>query len=42
MHALDVDTLEGVGPEASPAFLGFNVFGHAIARGLLTGTYEVK
>lgn len=41
VHALDVDVLDGVGPESSPAFLGFNVFGHAIARGLLTGTYEV-
>ncbi|MFD6897849.1 YbhB/YbcL family Raf kinase inhibitor-like protein [Rhodococcus sp. NPDC060086] len=42
VHALDVELLEGVGLESSPAFLGFNVFGHAIARGLLTGTYEVE
>lgn len=42
VHALDVDVLDGVTPDSSPAFLGFNVFGHAIARGLLTGTYEVS
>ncbi|MFD6881785.1 MULTISPECIES: YbhB/YbcL family Raf kinase inhibitor-like protein [unclassified Rhodococcus (in: high G+C Gram-positive bacteria)] len=41
VHALDVDVLDGVTADSSPAFLGFNVFGHAIARGLLTGTYEV-
>ncbi|MEZ5151162.1 YbhB/YbcL family Raf kinase inhibitor-like protein [Rhodococcus zopfii] len=42
VHALDVETIDGLTADSSPAFLGFNVFGHAIARALLTGTYEVK
>lgn len=42
VHALDVEVLDGVTADSPNAFLGFNVFGHAIARGLLTGTYEVK
>ncbi|AGT92809.1 YbhB/YbcL family Raf kinase inhibitor-like protein [Rhodococcus erythropolis] len=42
VHALDVETLDGVTPDSSPAFLGFNVFHHAIARATLTGTFEVE
>ena len=33
--------LDGVTADSSPAFLGFNVFQHAIARATLTGTFEV-
>ncbi|WP_066903616.1 YbhB/YbcL family Raf kinase inhibitor-like protein [Millisia brevis] len=39
VHAVDVESL-GIGDEGSPAFLGFNLFSHAIARATLTGTYE--
>ncbi|MDH6195088.1 Raf kinase inhibitor-like YbhB/YbcL family protein [Mycobacterium frederiksbergense] len=39
VHALDVDKLDL--PEgATPAYLGFNLFGHAIARAVIHGTYE--
>ncbi|MGW1737263.1 YbhB/YbcL family Raf kinase inhibitor-like protein [Nocardia sp. NPDC001965] len=41
VHAVDVDSL-GVPPEASPAFLGFNLFSHTLARAVLVGTYEQK
>jgi Raf kinase inhibitor-like YbhB/YbcL family protein len=40
VHALDVDTLDGVSEDSTPAFLGFNLFSHAIARARITGTYE--
>lgn len=39
VHALDVEKLD-IGPDASPAYLGFNVFMHAIARAVIHGTYE--
>lgn len=39
VHAVDVESL-GVPPEASPAFLGFNLFSHTLARATLVGTYE--
>lgn len=39
VHAVDVDSL-GVPPEATPAFLGFNLFTHTLARAILVGTYE--
>ncbi len=39
VHAVDVETLEL--PEgATPAFLGFNLFSHAIARAVIHATYE--
>lgn len=39
VHAVGVDKLQL--PEgASPAFLGFNLFQHAIARAYIFGTYE--
>jgi len=41
VHALDVDKLD-LSEDASPAFLGFNLFMHAIARAYLYGTYEQK
>lgn len=40
VHALDVESL-GITPDASPAFLGFNLFSHTIARALLVPWYEV-
>jgi Raf kinase inhibitor-like YbhB/YbcL family protein len=39
VHALDVESL-GLPAGASPAYLGFNLFSHAIARATLVGTYE--
>ena len=41
VHALDVERLE-VGADASPAFLGFSMFGHTLARGELTGLWAVE
>ena len=41
VHALDVDKLE-VGEDATPAFLGFNLFGHTLARAVITPVYENK
>ena len=38
VHALDVEDL-GVPAEASPAFVGFNLFGHTLARATLVATY---
>jgi Raf kinase inhibitor-like YbhB/YbcL family protein len=40
VHALDTDDL-GVPAEATPAFLGFNLFSHTLARAVLVPTYEV-
>jgi hypothetical protein len=39
VHALDTDDM-GVPADASPAFHGFNLFGHTLARGTLVATYE--
>jgi hypothetical protein len=39
VHAVDVEKLE-LSEDASPAFLGFNLFQHAIARAYIHGTYE--
>jgi Raf kinase inhibitor-like YbhB/YbcL family protein len=41
VHAVDVETL-GIPAEARPAFLGFNLFSHAIARAVLIPVYENK
>ena len=41
MHALDVEKLD-LAEDASPAFLGFNLFMQAIARAVIHGTYEQK
>ena len=41
VHAVDVEDLEL--PEgATPAYLGFNLFMHSLARAVLMGTYEQK
>ncbi|GED97830.1 YbhB/YbcL family Raf kinase inhibitor-like protein [Gordonia crocea] len=39
VHAVDVESLE-LPDGATPAYLGFNLFFHAIGRAVLTGTYE--
>jgi phosphatidylethanolamine-binding protein (PEBP) family uncharacterized protein len=39
VHALPVDSLE-LPDGATPAYLGFNLFGQAIARAVIYGTYE--
>lgn len=39
VHALDVEQLD-IPAEASPAYLGFNLFSHAIGRARLIGTFE--
>jgi len=41
VHALNVEKLE-LSEDASPAYLGFNVFMTAIARAVIHGTYEQK
>ena len=41
VHALDVEKLD-LTADASPAYLGFNLFMHAIARAVIHGTYEQK
>ncbi|MET8777026.1 YbhB/YbcL family Raf kinase inhibitor-like protein [Nocardia sp. NPDC004654] len=39
VHAVDVESLD-IPADASPAFLGFNLFSHTLARATLIGTYE--
>jgi phosphatidylethanolamine-binding protein (PEBP) family uncharacterized protein len=39
VHALDTEDL-GVPADASPAYFGFNLFSHTLARGILIGTFE--
>ncbi|MDV3128174.1 YbhB/YbcL family Raf kinase inhibitor-like protein [Mycobacterium sp. 21AC1] len=41
VHALGVDKLD-LPDGATPAYLGFNLFGQAIARVVIHGTYEQK
>jgi hypothetical protein len=41
VHAIDVDRLE-VGPSASPAYVGFNLAFHTLARATIRPTYAVK
>lgn len=41
VHAVDVPSLD-VPPDASPAFLGFNLFMHTLGRAYLVPIYEVK
>jgi len=41
VHAVDVESLE-LPAGATPAFLGFNLFSHTLARAVLVGTYENK
>lgn len=39
VHALDTDDL-GVGPDATPAFLNFNIASHIVGRAVLTALAE--
>ncbi|HEX3812974.1 MAG TPA: YbhB/YbcL family Raf kinase inhibitor-like protein [Mycobacteriales bacterium] len=39
VHAVDVESL-GLPEGATPAYLGFNLFGHAIARGGIVATFQ--
>ncbi|WP_026549360.1 YbhB/YbcL family Raf kinase inhibitor-like protein [Arthrobacter sp. Br18] len=39
VHAVDVETLD-IPADASPAYLGFNLFTHGIGRARLIGTFE--
>lgn len=39
VHAVDVESL-GLEADATPAFLGFNLFGHTLARARITPVYE--
>jgi phosphatidylethanolamine-binding protein (PEBP) family uncharacterized protein len=41
VHAIDTEDL-GVGADATPAFLGFNLFFHSIGRARITPTYEIQ
>ena len=41
VHALDVASLD-LPEDASPAYLGFNLFVHALARATLVGVYEQR
>ncbi|SJN15689.1 Phospholipid-binding protein [Micrococcus lylae] len=40
VHAVDVESLD-IPEDATPAFLGFNLFTHGIARGSIHATYKV-
>jgi Raf kinase inhibitor-like YbhB/YbcL family protein len=39
VHAVDVESL-GVPADATPAFLGFNLFSHTLARATITPVFE--
>ncbi|MCV2489076.1 YbhB/YbcL family Raf kinase inhibitor-like protein [Geodermatophilus sp. YIM 151500] len=41
VHALDTADM-GVPDDASPAYHGFNLFGHTVGRAVLVGTYEQR
>jgi Raf kinase inhibitor-like YbhB/YbcL family protein len=40
VHAVDVPSLD-IPADASPAYLGFNLFSHTIGRAMIVPTYEV-
>lgn len=39
VHAVDVDSLD-IGVDATPAFLGFNLFSHTVGRAVIVPVYE--
>ncbi|MFN2561887.1 MAG: YbhB/YbcL family Raf kinase inhibitor-like protein [Jatrophihabitans sp.] len=41
VHAVDVPTLD-IPADASPAFLGFNLFSHTLGRAMIVPVYEVS
>jgi len=40
VHAVDIESL-GLPKEATPAYLGFNLFSHTLARGMIVPWFEV-
>ncbi|HZD72840.1 MAG TPA: YbhB/YbcL family Raf kinase inhibitor-like protein, partial [Actinomycetota bacterium] len=40
VHAVDTDNLEMVNEDSTPAFLGFLLSGHTLARGTIVATFE--
>ena len=40
VHALDTESL-GVPTDATPAFLGFNIFSHILGRAVLIATAQI-
>jgi phosphatidylethanolamine-binding protein (PEBP) family uncharacterized protein len=40
VHAVDVERL-GIGADATPALLGFNLFSQTLARAMIVATYEI-
>jgi Raf kinase inhibitor-like YbhB/YbcL family protein len=41
VHAIDVESYDGVDETASPAYVGFNTTFHVLARAVITPTYRV-
>jgi Raf kinase inhibitor-like YbhB/YbcL family protein len=41
VHAIDVDALD-VGPDASPAYVGFNLAFHTLARATIRPTFQLR
>ncbi|MGC5019058.1 YbhB/YbcL family Raf kinase inhibitor-like protein [Micromonospora sp. DT47] len=41
VHAVDVERLD-VGPNATPAYIGFNLAFHTLARAVIRPTYQIK
>ncbi len=41
VHAVDVESL-GLPAETRPAFLGYTLFSHTLARAVIVPTYEIK
>ena len=40
VHAVDVESL-GIDKDVSPAFLGFHLYSHTLARGMIVAWYEI-
>ena len=40
VHAVDVESF-GIDKDATPAFLGFNLFSHTLGRAMIVGWYEI-
>ena len=42
VHAIDVESYDGVDESASPAFVGFNTTFHVLARAVIVPTFQVE